>query len=652
MKQRSYRIRTGALMGTTAAAMAVAWLVPGSTAGDVPPVLTSAGVTAQQVVCPASHEAWLSTARRAAQRQQASPAAPSSATQNMVVAVPGQTPVTVTSTTLPQYSRSGDTESAPVPQGRSAGITVDAGSNGRVFAVTEMLAEAAGADPVAVTVDSETGELLRASGWSMTTARGGLGQGLAVGRCVTPATESWLVSGGSRASESSTVVLANPDSAPVTVNLRLFTSQGVVNPAGGRGVLVPPQTHVRLLLGGLVSTQESLAVQVDTEGGPIAAYSEDIHTDGVASAGLDIVTATVPSTPVVIPGVSAASESGATVRIVNPGDVDTIVSWLALGESTASALPEATRTIKAGTVQEIAVPPEYREDPGALVLTSEHPVVAAVSVARRTGQTSVTTPNNALVDVDQPRRDTYDLMWLPAAPALPTTAEEAVVVPLPNADQDVRGSLVVAAQTISGEFGADGDVVTEGVKGGSGFSAPVVVNSGQALANGSTDGAVERIPLGGGAGSVTQDSPETGVGVDPSPDASQTALPSPQAPPRGEDDDQTFDGGVAGTPGEGVDDAGGAVLWVAPVGTDGVAGQATEYRLRPGTAMRFEFAELFAQGTAAMQIWATGQPVHANVLLTSATGDAAMAVAARSLDATQWQVWINEPAEGVAAATK
>lgn len=676
MKQRSYRITTGALVGVTAAATAVAWLVPGSTAGDVPPVLTSAGNTVQRVVCPASHESWLAQARSNAQRQQASEARLASATTDMVVAVPGDNPVTVNAETLPEYIRSGDADTAPLPEGETAGMTVGP-DNDRVFSLTEVTNGGVGADPIAVTVDTGQGATQLASGWSMTTANGGVGQGLAAGRCMAPAMESWLVAGGSRASDSSTVVLANPDTAPVTVNLRILTPQGPVNPAGGRGVLVPPQTHVRLLVGGLVSAQESLAVQVQTEGGPVAAYLEDLHTDGVAPAGFDIITATAPTKRVVIPGVSKASESGATVRIVNPGDADTIVSWLALGDATASALPEATRTIPAGAVQDIAVPPEYREDPGALVLTSEQPVVAAVSVARRTGQTDVTTSNNALVDVEQPRRDTYDLMWLPAAPALPTTADEAVVVPLPNADEDVRGTLVVAAQAATetadastgdtgnndgADTGAEGEDVqgaARKMRGSAGFSAPLVITGtgaaahapGAATANGSDDGGVERIPLGGASSATTDDpadsdagtgssDPDTGTGADADTGSMDGDAPGEGSPtetfPAPEGDSDSEDG---------------AVLYVAPVSADGATGEATEYRLRPGTASQFEFGELVVEDAVAVRVWATGQSVHANVLLMSSTGDAAMTVAAGVTDMTQWQVWVNEPAEGVAAAT-
>ena len=211
-------------------------------------------------------------------------------------------------------------------------------------------------------------------------------RGLVVAACMPAAASSWLIAGGAQPGRRQRLVLTNPGPNPVTVDLTVLGVNGPVQSPNGRGLVVGPYSRTVVLLDAIAGTEPSPVVQVNTQGGEVAAVLSDTWLDGVIPrGGDDAVPVAAPAREQVIAGV--AVEGIASLRVAVPGDNEAVVETRVLTRNGPMALPAGAVTRVAGhSTKDIdisALPP----DAYALQVRADVPVVAAAMVDRRRNAT-------------------------------------------------------------------------------------------------------------------------------------------------------------------------------------------------------------------------------------------------------------------------
>lgn len=254
-----------------------------------------------------------------------------------------------------------------------------------------------------------------ASQWSW--AGTGKGRGLVAAPCMPGAASSWLLAGGAAPGRLERLVLTNPGSNPVTVDLSLYGVNGPIVSPDGQSVVVAGSSRTVILLDAIAGSERSPMVHVGARGGKVAATLSDTWLDGVVPrGGDDVVSATEPSREQVIAGVP--TNGRAFLRLAVPGRREAVVESRVLTPAGPRPLPEGGVTRVAGrSTRDIdlrALPPGAY----ALQVRADVPVLAAVMLERR-----------------RPDGGPSDLAWSGAAMALTTLA--GMVLPAP----DVKGVL-------------------------------------------------------------------------------------------------------------------------------------------------------------------------------------------------------------------
>ncbi|MGC5628433.1 DUF5719 family protein [Georgenia sp. Z1344] len=180
------------------------------------------------------------------------------------------------------------------------------------------------ADPGVLTVApvDEAGATAPGSGGGAVVVRTDAGdlRGIAAATCQAPAASAWLVGGSTELGSTALLSLTNAGPVPVTADVTVHTAVGIVDAPALSDVVVPPRSTVQLPVEASVESP-AIALRVDGRGGRLAASLEDLRTQGLASAGLDVVTAgTGPAGEVHVPVVEVAPGGTAAVRLVNPAD--------------------------------------------------------------------------------------------------------------------------------------------------------------------------------------------------------------------------------------------------------------------------------------------------------------------------------------------
>ncbi|MCW2706704.1 MAG: hypothetical protein JWM22_546 [Frankiales bacterium] len=153
----------------------------------------------------------------------------------------------------------------------------------------------------------------------------GLNRGLAGLRCEPPKPDLWFEGGSTMVGNESTLVLANVDDTPATVNVGIFTSRHELDPPGGQGIVVQPHTRDEIPLDTLAPDEDLLALHVSSTRGRIAAGLRHALKTTTATEGVDWVPQTQPpAKQVVVPGFANGPGLRA-LYITNPGTDDTTV---------------------------------------------------------------------------------------------------------------------------------------------------------------------------------------------------------------------------------------------------------------------------------------------------------------------------------------
>lgn len=203
--------------------------------------------------------------------------------------------------------------------------------------------------------------------------------GLATIPCQRSGPEAWILGGGGGPGRAERLVLMNPGSNPVTVDITAHGATGPSSPPDGQGVVVPAQGRTVLLGDALAPDEETPAFAVTATGGDVSAALVEAALDGTRPIGFDVVApAAPPDQTQVIPGVLIPDEGQGTVhlRIVNPGETEVIATVSALTATGEVPLPDAVARIAPGAVADVPLE-GVPEGITSLVVNSDAPVVSA-----------------------------------------------------------------------------------------------------------------------------------------------------------------------------------------------------------------------------------------------------------------------------------
>jgi hypothetical protein len=219
-----------------------------------------------------------------------------------------------------------------------------------------------------------------ATQWSWTAK--GDSRGLVTSACAPASASSWLVAGGAAPGRLERLVLANPASNPVTVDLSVFGAKGPIESPNGQDLVVAGHARTVILLDSIAGTEPSPVVHVTAKGGTVAAFLSDTWLDGLVPRGGDDVSQQAgPAREQVIAGV--AIDGLALLRVAVPGDTEAVVESRVLTPAGPKPLPTGgVIRVQGGATTDInlgSLPPGAY----AVQVSSDVPVVAAVMVDRR-----------------------------------------------------------------------------------------------------------------------------------------------------------------------------------------------------------------------------------------------------------------------------
>ncbi len=328
-------------------------------------------------------------------------------------------------------------------------------------------------------------------------ARAGQWQGITATPCSVPSTERWFVGGGSTPGRTSQVVLSNPESGPASVDTVIFGPDGEVAAPGGRGVIVPPKSQVRLDLSTLAPGLPIAVIHVVVRSGRVAAAMSDRAAAGLLPQGVDWVPASAaPAGRVVVPGipsaaasvrlsiVSPSADASVVIRVITPdgafrpagldeldltpGRVATVDLSPALKQANVAVEVVATAPVVAGAT--LLTAPRARERErmfaaGAVPLTAPAAIAWLDGSAKSVNSlllTSVGGPSTALVT-------RYPRDGKPVTTTVQVASDRTVLVPVPIPDQ-VSSSLLVTPGGSGRLYAAREWVWTDtGISGFSGY---------------------------------------------------------------------------------------------------------------------------------------------------------------------------------------
>ncbi|MFP5219572.1 MAG: DUF5719 family protein [Actinomycetes bacterium] len=210
-------------------------------------------------------------------------------------------------------------------------------------------------------------------------------RGLATASCPSPRTDAWLLGGGTRVGERSTLVLANPDLQEAVVDVSALSGEGPVDARPGRGITVPARGRTEVPLEELAPDRSRLAVRVQATRGRVSAVLRHERSDGVVPRGVAYAApAGEPAEELVVPGMPAGP-GGRSVWLVNPGEVD-VTAEVEVTTSDGQFVPDGLSglPVPAGSTVSADLSAVLGATPAALRVRASGPVLA-VGVAENAG---------------------------------------------------------------------------------------------------------------------------------------------------------------------------------------------------------------------------------------------------------------------------
>jgi hypothetical protein len=248
----------------------------------------------------------------------------------------------------------------------------------------------------------------------------------------TPCTEArpelWLVAGGAGSTRRERVVLTNPGANPVSADVTVLGSNGLLPSANGQHVSVAPHGRTSLLVDALVGPESTPVIHVVATGGVVTGVVEDSWVDGAIGRGADdAIPSAAPAPEQIIPAVYL--DGPARLRVAVPGGDEAVVQARALTSDGPTALPgDGVLRIPGGSVGELELG-ELPPGAYALQVRADQPIVAGAMVERRPGDdkqsdfgwTTGTTPIAVVAGTPLPPNATASLLLVSTGDASSAT---------------------------------------------------------------------------------------------------------------------------------------------------------------------------------------------------------------------------------------
>lgn len=133
--------------------------------------------------------------------------------------------------------------------------------------------------------------------------------GMTAAACTTAAHQHWLTGAITTPGTTAVLNITNPSATNSTVNLAVFDGNGQVEASGASGIVLAPGQTRSMLVAGLAPNQDSVAIQVSSSGGPVAADIQQHRLDGIVPAGVDTLQPATAGSTVVIPGLTIPDDA-------------------------------------------------------------------------------------------------------------------------------------------------------------------------------------------------------------------------------------------------------------------------------------------------------------------------------------------------------
>ncbi|GAA4222118.1 hypothetical protein FHR32_004183 [Streptosporangium album] len=202
-------------------------------------------------------------------------------------------------------------------------------------------------------------------------------RGLAGVRCVEPVASTWLVGPGP-ASADVTIHLTNADSAQAVAEILIYSGEGPVTGGSGGVLTLKPGESRTVKAGDLAPSPLVMAVEVRTSSGRVAAAARAVMNGGRGVDWLPVSAA--PATRVVVPGIPGGG-GRRELLVASVSESDTLVEVKALTPDGTYALKDRELVeVPAGSVATLDLSTGISGQPSALLLTSDTPIVAGLTV--------------------------------------------------------------------------------------------------------------------------------------------------------------------------------------------------------------------------------------------------------------------------------
>ncbi|MGW6173936.1 DUF5719 family protein [Arthrobacter sp. NPDC055138] len=224
-------------------------------------------------------------------------------------------------------------------------------------------------------------------------------RGLAAANCMAPSNDFWLLGASTTVGATSVLKLHNSSQTPSSVNLELISGEGQIQAAGTRGLLVAPGESRSIVLAGLAANQESLAVRVQSSGGPVTGFIQQSVLRQLTPGGVELLQASAPAgTRQLVAGIAVQDEKLArkireqdgyqnaapALEVAVPGVTDAVLEVRVIGPDGPVSLPGGgVITAAAGSITRVPLD----SLPGgtySVEVSSDVSIAAAARVSRAT----------------------------------------------------------------------------------------------------------------------------------------------------------------------------------------------------------------------------------------------------------------------------
>jgi len=195
--------------------------------------------------------------------------------------------------------------------------------------------------------------------------------GLLGAPCIRARSEFWLLGGSAAVGREALLVLTNPSQVDATVDLEIYTENGISHSAGLTGISVPAGKTEFLPLAAFVFRADSLAVHVLSHGGSVTAFIQQKAIRGLSASGADYISPTLASaTESVLPGILIRGSADSSkfrkkddkysdvqqlLRVFVPGDKDAQIVFQVLGADEKTFGTVLSVTAPAGKVSDFRI---------------------------------------------------------------------------------------------------------------------------------------------------------------------------------------------------------------------------------------------------------------------------------------------------------